>query len=88
MTARIRLTAHALLALARRGISEELAIRAAEHPDRIVADGDRQIHQALVPFPPDGRLYLVRVVVEVSEAEIVVVTAYRTSRIEKYGAAP
>jgi hypothetical protein len=37
-----------------------------------------------VPFPPEGVLYLVRVFVDVTPELETVVTAYRTSRIEKY----
>lgn len=39
-------------------------------------------------FPPEGKTYLVRAIVDLIGEELVVVTAYRTSKIEKYWRKP
>ena len=44
----------------------------------------REVRQSLVGFPPDDKVYLVRVVVDLEPQLEVVVTVYRTSKIEKY----
>ncbi len=86
MSTSVRCTAHALFEMARRGLSEETVQEVIRNPDeRIDLRGQRQVLQKVEPFPPDGKGYLVRVVVEKTEEGTVVVTAYRTSKIEKYG---
>lgn len=88
MTRPIRFTAHALVAMARRGLAQDIVRGVVTGPGVVLPDGQREIRRSLLPFPPDGRHYLVRVVVEVTDLEIIVITAYRTSRFEKYGVAP
>jgi hypothetical protein len=44
----------------------------------------REVRQSRVAFPPEGKTYLVRVVVDLGPDALRVVTAYRTSKIEKY----
>ena len=44
----------------------------------------RQIRQSIVSSSPDGRRYLVRVIVDVHGGDIRIVTVYRTSRLAKY----
>ena len=48
----------------------------------------REVRQSRLPFAPQGRIYLVRVVVEREEQWDLVVTVYRTSKIQKYWAQP
>ena len=48
----------------------------------------REIRQSKVYFTPENKGYLVRVVVDVNERLITVVTVYRTSKIEKYWRQP
>jgi len=69
----------------RRGIDEAILLTVATAPEQVapVRDG-REVRQSRVPFPPDGRLYLVRVFVDLSPGRETVVTVYRTSRITKY----
>ena len=44
------------------------------------------IHQSRLRFE-DGKMYLLRVVVDEDEQPPLIITAYRTSRIEKYWSA-
>jgi hypothetical protein len=46
----------------------------------------RWIHQSRLRFE-DGKMYLLRVVVDEDEHPPVIITAYRTSKIEKYWSA-
>lgn len=83
----VRWTLHALDDLAARDISREEAERTMAEPDR-VAEGrrrprviyQRRYHDALM-----GEEMLLRVVIEETELERVVVTLYKTSKLEKYG---
>lgn len=52
-----------------------------------VRDG-REVRQSRIPFPPDGAVYLVRVIVDLSPDLDTAVTVYRTSKIDKYWRAP
>jgi hypothetical protein len=60
-----------------------------EHPEQRLVDesrADRWIHHSRLRFE-DGRMYLLRVVVAEDERPPVIITAYRTSKIEKYWSA-
>jgi hypothetical protein len=50
----------------------------------VSSERGRLIHQSLVGEPHSGRQMLLRVVIEVDEDRLFVVTAYKTSKIEKY----
>lgn len=81
----IILSEHVRQQAARRGINEAIVRAVAEAPEQVVRIRDgREVRQSRVPFPPSGIQYLVRVFVDVSPEFETVVTAYRTSRIEKY----
>jgi hypothetical protein len=57
-----------------------------EHPEQRIVDESctgRWIHQSRLRFE-DGKIYLLRVVVAEDEQPTVIITAYRTSKIEKY----
>jgi len=43
----------------------------------------RWVYQSRLPSE-DGKMYLLRVVVDEDETRAVIITAYRTSKIEKY----
>jgi len=56
------------------------------HPEHRLADESRTghwIHQSRLRFE-GGKMYLLRVVVAEDEQPPVIITAYRTSKIEKY----
>ena len=89
-----RLSRHAKWEMSRRGIALALVQVVMERPEqRLVdesrtdaADSIRWIHQSRLRFE-DGKMYLLRVVVDEGEQPPVIVTAYRTSKIEKYWSA-
>jgi mRNA-degrading endonuclease RelE of RelBE toxin-antitoxin system len=67
-----------------RQISYEWIKETIESPDRVVAGyGGREVRQKL--YVIRSRNKLLRVVYEVEDDKIIVVTAYLTSKIEKYG---
>ena len=81
----VRWTQHALDDLAARDISREEAERTLAAPDRI-AEGrpprvicQRRYHDALL-----GEQMLLRVVIEETELERVIITLYKTSKFTKY----
>jgi hypothetical protein len=76
---------HARHEAARRGLDERTIRAVAEAPEQVeqVRTG-REVRQSRVPFPPDGRVYLVRVFVDLTPESETIVTAYRTSKIAKY----
>jgi len=79
----IRFTTHAIEECERRGIPLEVAHSVVKVPQQIVPNIERrQAYQAKIPF--GDKIYLVRAIVEPTENEIVVITVYRTSKIEKY----
>jgi Domain of unknown function (DUF4258) len=72
--------------MTRRGIPLALVQAVMEHPEQRVADESREgrwIRQSRFPFE-DGKMILLRVVVDENEHPPAIVTAYRTSKIEKY----
>lgn len=81
---RFRYSQHAEDEMMRRGISRELADGVLHQAEQVVLGrGSRKIHQSKVVFP-DGRTFLLRLVVDEDLDPAVVVTIYRTSKIEKY----
>ncbi len=50
---------------------------------RVGAKWGRGVYQSQMLFP-DGRVWLVRVVVDEKEGRLSAVTVYRTSKVEKY----
>ena len=76
---------HARFELLRRGLSEE-TVRAILHSpgQRIDVRPGRAVLQSKVSSEPFGTVFLLRVFVDVDRRPAQVVTAYRTSKIEKY----
>jgi hypothetical protein len=84
-----RLSSHAEWEMARRGIPLALVQAVMDHPEQRVVDesqAGRWIYQSRFPFN-DGKIYLLRVVVDEAEQLAAIITAYRTSKIEKYWSA-
>ena len=68
----------------RRSIPLELVLSVLNAPEQELPAGrDRVVRQSRVLFP-NGKRYLLRVVIEVRGGDFTVVTIYRTSRITKY----
>jgi len=77
------MTSHAIDELRRRDISVELVESVLRQPEqRILVRAGRTVVQSRVVI--DGRAYLLRVFVDVDREPAEVVTAYRTSKIDKY----
>ena len=75
--------------MTRRGIPLTLVDAVMGHPEQRVVDEaqtGRWIYQSRFPFD-DGKIYLLRVVVDEGEQPAAIITAYRTSKIEKYWSA-
>jgi SH3-like domain-containing protein len=84
-----RFSRHAEWEMARRGIPLALVEAVMEHPEQRLVDESgtgRWIHQSRLRFG-DGKMYLLRVVVDEEEEPPAIITAYRTSKIEKYWSA-
>ena len=86
-----RLCGHAEWEMARRGIPLALVQSVLEHPRTTPC---RRILRGPVDLPAqsrfpleDGKMYLLRVVVDEDEKPPVIITDYRTSKIEKYWSA-
>ena len=75
--------------MARRGIPLASLRTVVDAPEQRVRDESRAgawIYQSRLRFE-DGRIYLLRVVVAEEHTPAVIVTAYRTSKVEKYWSA-
>jgi hypothetical protein len=81
---RFRLTAHARAELERRQIPLALLESVLYNPQQIVIAGSgRKSYQSQLDFG-EGRVFLLRAIVEDDADPAVVVTVYRTSKVEKY----
>jgi hypothetical protein len=80
---RFVVTAHAVSQSRRRGLDEALLEAVLARPEqRSPLRPGRDVLQSRIDI--DGRRYLVRVIVDVDRDPAEVVTAYRTSRLDKY----
>jgi hypothetical protein len=69
--------------MARRGISREITDNVMTSPGQKVREvGDLICYQSLIGF--SGKSYLVRILVNEKKDPMMIVTVYRTSKIEKY----
>ena len=86
---RLVVSDHARWEADRRGVAEEIIVSVAMYPEQseVVRPG-REARQSRVAFPPEGKTYLVRVIVDLGDEDEVVVTVYRTSKITKYWRTP
>ena len=85
MPRRIEMTEHARGEALRRQISEGIVLAVARDPEqRLEARAGREIRQSRIADPASGKLYLIRVVLELEQAGETIVTVYRTSRIRRY----
>jgi len=79
-----RLSRHALEEMERRQIPNSFVESILLNPEQIIpAHGGKVAYQSRIDFGA-GRIFLVRVIVNDSADPSVVVTVYRTSKIEKY----
>lgn len=81
---KVRYSRHAEEELRRRGIPRAMADEVLKSPQQVVPErGSRHAYQSKADFG-DGRVFLLRLIVDDSTNPAVVVTVYRTSRIGKY----
>lgn len=79
-----RVSNHAKEEMVRRSISEQHLITVMNTPQQIVSTrGDLKAYQSIVDFG-NGKMFLIRVIVNDNVEPAVVVTVYRTSKIAKY----
>lgn len=79
-----RYSRHAEEEMARRDIPRALADEVLRRPQQVVAVRDtRKAYQSKVDFG-GGRCFLLRLIVDVAITPAIVITAYRTSKIDKY----
>lgn len=78
-----RLTEHAELEMQRRQVPGEWVESVMNAPEQIVVGfGGRKVYQGRVSA--NGKTYLLRLIIEDWHTPPVIVTVYRTSKIEKY----
>lgn len=81
---KFRLSRHALEEIERRGIPRDLLDQVLQNPQQILPERDnKKIYQSQVRFG-GSKLFLLRAIVNDAVEPAVVVTVYRTSKIEKY----
>lgn len=80
-----RITDHARFEMERRRISEAEILRVLSAPEQadLVRPG-RVVYQSRMEYGESGKIYLLRVFVDTDRQPAEVVTAYRTSKVEKY----
>jgi hypothetical protein len=74
---------HAIEQMLLRDIPFEIVEETVLNPDSITPQDEKEIYQKTVTFP-NGKDYFVRVFVNVEKVPPLVVTVYRTSKINKY----
>lgn len=80
-----RLSEHAKLEMARRGISESVVRETLASPEQTeYVRPMRAVYQSRFQLGDPRRTYLVRVFVDIDREPPDVVTVYRTSKVEKY----
>lgn len=80
-----RLTDHARDEMARRGIAESEVTKVLAAPEQIeTVRAGRKVFQSRMSVGAPLKDYLLRVFVDIDREPPAVVTAYRTSKIEKY----
>ena len=85
---KFRLSRHALEEIERRGIPRDLLDQVLQNPQQILPERDgKKIYQSQVEFG-GSKLFLLRAIVNDAVEPAVVVTVYRTSKIEKYWRSP
>ncbi|MCB0621225.1 MAG: DUF4258 domain-containing protein [Saprospiraceae bacterium] len=81
----IKISTHAREQMDERGISEDMVFDILERPQQTIPeDEEKVIYQSIKFFEEDERDYLVRVFVNIIKFPTLVITVYRTSKIEKY----
>jgi hypothetical protein len=81
---KIEFSKHALIRMESRGIPKEIALHVVAQPDSVlIQDESTTIYSKLVE--ENTKTYLYRVFVNTFKNPFLIITAYKTSKIEKYG---
>jgi hypothetical protein len=78
----IEFSKHALEQMAVRGIPVDIAKTIINNPQQVVTESGKKVYQSIITF--DEGDYLVRLIVNTEKAPNLVITAYKTSKIDKY----
>jgi hypothetical protein len=82
---KIQITEHAIFEMKRRRISKDLVLKVVRYPEqRIRLKTKRQICQCKYLDGIEKKQMLVRVVIEEINETVKIITAYKTSKIQKY----
>ncbi len=73
---------HAKEQMELRGISEEVILKILNGAQQVITQEGKRIYQSIINFE-DG-IYLVRIFVNIEKEPFIVITVYRTSKIDKY----
>ncbi|MDP1676763.1 MAG: DUF4258 domain-containing protein [Bacteroidota bacterium] len=85
MAKQIHFTEHSLNSIADRSISHQLVETAINYPDEIVSGYDSRFVYMKKFFDNElNQQMLLRVIVEERSSELVVITVYKTSHIDRY----
>ena len=74
---------HALEQMKARNISVELVNSIITNPQQVIIEPGKKIFQSIVNFKEEGE-YLVRIFVNSIKNPNVIITVYRTSKLDKY----
>lgn len=74
---------HALEKIEERGIPMNVVLAVINNIENLITEEEMTVHQAIVNFEGEGE-YLVRVFVNTIKQPPLVITVYRTSKLEKY----
>ena len=74
---------HAIEQMKRRSISMEIILEIINKPKQVIHESGKDIYQSIVTFE-DNKQYLVRVFINNMRNPKMVITVYKTSKINKY----
>jgi len=80
----IRFTPYAETRIEERSLARKLVEDIATDPDQLLNEGNRQVAQRRYTDATRSREYLVRVIYEEVGDDKLIITAYQTSKVEKY----
>ena len=81
---KFKISRHAKEEMRRRAIPVDLVNKVLENPQQVVpGQGSKKVYQSKLDFGK-GRIFLLRVVIAEIKDQAIVVTVYKTSKIDKY----
>jgi hypothetical protein len=80
---KLKFSKHARERMKQREISENRVRNVINHPDSIIEEGQHKIFQSVIASD-SGKKYLYRVFINTNKNPNLIITVYRTTKIEKY----